>query len=65
MPGKIIHLLVKEGAEVLAGQGILVMEAMKMQNELKSPKKGIIKLQPVKAGDTVNSGDLLATVEGD
>jgi len=63
MPGKIIQLLVEEGAEVQAGQGILVMEAMKMQNEIKSSKKGIVKLQGVQAGATVNSGDLLATVE--
>ena len=63
MPGKIIRVLVEEGAEVEANQGILVMEAMKMQNEIKSPKKGIVKSIAVKAGAAVNSGDVLATVE--
>src|SRR5438067_835060 len=63
MPGKIVRVLVAEQAEVEAGQGILVVEAMKMQNELKSPKKGIVQKLAVKDGDNVNPGDVLAVVE--
>jgi biotin carboxyl carrier protein len=63
MPGKIVKVLVAEGAEVSANQGILVMEAMKMQNEIKAPKKGIVKKIAVREGLAVNSGDLLAAVE--
>ena len=43
MPGRVVRLLVAEQAEVEAGQGIVVVEAMKMQNEIKSPKKGIVR----------------------
>lgn len=63
MPGKIVRVLMPEKAEVEAGQGILVVEAMKMQNELKSPKKGIVQKLAVKDGDNVNAGDVLAIVE--
>lgn len=63
MPGKVIRILVKEGDAVRANQGILVMEAMKMQNEIKSPKQGVVKKLGVTAGSAVNSGDLLAEVE--
>jgi biotin carboxyl carrier protein len=63
MPGKIVRVLIPEKAEVDAGQGILVVEAMKMQNELKSPKKGILQKLAVKDGDNVNAGDVLAVVE--
>jgi len=63
MPGKIVKVLVLEGSEVKANQGILVMEAMKMQNEIKSSKKGRVGKIYVGEGITVNSGDVLATVE--
>jgi biotin carboxyl carrier protein len=63
MPGRIVRLLVAEQAEVEAGQGIVVVEAMKMQNEIKSPKKGIIKRITAAAGAAVNAGDVLAIVE--
>jgi acetyl/propionyl-CoA carboxylase alpha subunit len=63
MPGKVIKLLVVEGAEVEPNQGIVVLEAMKMQNEIKSPKKGVVRKLGVTEGAAVNSGDLLATVE--
>ena len=63
MPGRIVRVLVREKDEVEAGQGILVVEAMKMQNELKSPKKGIVQKLAVKDGDNVNPGDVLAIVE--
>src|SRR5581483_7539498 len=63
MPGKVNKVLAAEGTEVEAHQGIVVLEAMKMQNEIKSPKKGIVKKVSVKEGAAVNAGDLLATVE--
>ena len=63
MPGKIVRILLKEGAEVDAGAGVLVVEAMKMQNEIKSPKKGTIQKILVGAGAAVNAGDVLAIVE--
>ena len=63
MPGKIVKVLLQAGAEVSANQGILVMEAMKMQNEIKSPKDGVVKRIAVQEGSAVNSGDLLTIVE--
>ncbi|HKC64306.1 MAG TPA: biotin/lipoyl-containing protein [Pyrinomonadaceae bacterium] len=63
MPGKVVRVLVEQGAEVEAGDGLVVVEAMKMQNEMKSPKTGIITIINVKAGATVNGGDVLAVVE--
>jgi len=63
MPGRVVRVLVAEQAEVEAGQGIVVVEAMKMQNEIKSPKKGIVKKIGAMAGTAVNAGDVLAIVE--
>ena len=63
MPGKIVRVLVSEGSAVEAGSGVLVVEAMKMQNELKSPKKGTIQKILVSEGTAVNAGDVLAIVE--
>jgi biotin carboxyl carrier protein len=63
MPGKIVRVLVREKAEVEAGQGIIVVEAMKMQNEIKSPKKGIVQKLIAVEGANVNAGDILAIVE--
>ena len=63
MPGKVVRVLVAEKAEVEAGQGVLVVEAMKMQNELKSPKKGIVQRILAAPGAAVNAGDVLAIVE--
>src|SRR5262245_58203112 len=62
MPGKIVKVLMAEGDEAAANQGVLVMEAMKMQNEIKSPKKGIVKKVLVKEAAAVNAGDLLAVI---
>ena len=62
MPGKIVRVLVSQGAEVEAGAGVLVVEAMKMQNEIKSPKKGTIQKILVSEGAAVNAGDVLAIV---
>jgi biotin carboxyl carrier protein len=63
MPGKIVRVLVNQGAEVEAGSGVVVVEAMKMQNEIKSPKKGTIQKILVSEGAAVNAGDVLAIVE--
>ena len=63
MPGKVVRLLVREGDEVEPGAGVAVVEAMKMQNEIKSPKKGTIQKILVSEGATVNAGDVLAIVE--
>jgi biotin carboxyl carrier protein len=63
MPGKVVRVLLQEGAQVEAGQGILVVEAMKMQNEIKSPKAGRIQKIMVATSDAVNAGDLVAIVE--
>ena len=63
MPGKIVRVLLPEGSEVKANQGVLVMEAMKMQNEIKSPKAGIVRKINVAEGLAVNSGQILAIVE--
>jgi biotin carboxyl carrier protein len=62
MSGKVIRTLVEKGQAVEAGQGILVVEAMKMQNEIKSPKSGLVEQLLVKEGQTVNSGELLAVI---
>jgi biotin carboxyl carrier protein len=63
MPGKVIRLLVKEGGPVQAGQGLIVIEAMKMQNEIRSPKSGKVERLLAKEGQTVNVGEILAWVE--
>lgn len=63
MPGKVVRVLVAAGAEVSKGDGVLVVEAMKMQNELKSPKNGVVREIRVAEGATVSAGDTLATIE--
>jgi biotin carboxyl carrier protein len=63
MPGKVVRFLVGEKSAVEAGQGVVVVEAMKMQNEIKSPKKGIVMRLAVAEGAAVNAGDVLAIVE--
>ena len=62
MPGKVVRLLVKSGDRVEAGQGLLVVEAMKMQNEIRSPKSGTVERVLAKEGQAVNAGDLLCVV---
>jgi len=63
MPGKVVRVLLAQGVEVEAGAGVVVVEAMKMQNEVKSPKKGTIQKILVSEGAAVNAGDVLAIVE--
>jgi biotin carboxyl carrier protein len=63
MPGKVIKVLVEPGAAVEAGQGLVVVEAMKMQNEMKAPKSGMVARVHVREGATVIAGEPLAVVE--
>ena len=63
MPGKVVRLLVKAGDRVEAGQGLFVVEAMKMQNEIRSPKSGTVERVLAKEGQAVNAGEVLAWVE--
>ncbi len=63
MPGKIIKVLVEIGATVEAGQGLIVAEAMKMQNEVKAPKNGMVARILVAAGATVSAGETLMVLE--
>ena len=63
MPGKVVRVHVEEGATVEKGAGVVVVEAMKMQNEMKSPRAGVVVSLNVKPGDTVNAGDVLAVLE--
>jgi biotin carboxyl carrier protein len=63
MPGKVVQLLAAEGDAVEAGQSLLVVEAMKMQNEVKSPKTGRVVEVRAKPGAAVAAGDVLLVVE--
>jgi len=63
MPGRVVSLLVAEGDTVQAGQGVLVLEAMKMQNEIQAEHEGTIKRVCVTAGQAVEGGDLLFELE--
>jgi biotin carboxyl carrier protein len=63
MPGKVVRVMVEAGATVAAGDGIIVVEAMKMQNEIKAPKAGTVITLNIQTGATVNGGDVLAVIE--
>lgn len=63
MPGRVVRVLVEEQSQVEVGQGVVVVEAMKMQNEIKSPRKGTVQKILAVPGATVNGGDVLAIVE--
>ncbi len=63
MPGKVVRVLVAEGDPVEAGQGLIVVEAMKMQNEMKSPKAGRVAEVKTKADATVAAGEVLIVIE--
>lgn len=62
MPGKVVRILVKSGDRVEAGQGLLVVEAMKMQNEIRSPKSGTVERVLAQEGQPVNAGEVLCEV---
>ena len=62
MPGKIVSILAAPGQKVEAGQGLLVIEAMKMQNEIRSPKSGTVERLLAKEGQTVGAGEILAVI---
>ena len=62
MPGKVVRVLVEAGASVEKGTGVVIVEAMKMQNELKSPRTGVVVTVNVVPDDTVNAGEVLATI---
>jgi|HubBroStandDraft_6_1064221.scaffolds.fasta_scaffold02999_9 biotin carboxyl carrier protein len=62
MPGKVVRVLVEVGHRVEAGQGLLVVEAMKMQNEIRSPKSGTVERLHVKEGQPVNAGEALCII---
>jgi biotin carboxyl carrier protein len=63
MPGKIIRVLVKEGDEVQEGDVLCVLEAMKMENELRAGKSGVVKEVVVEPGSDVEMGEVLVVVE--
>jgi biotin carboxyl carrier protein len=63
MPGKVIRVLVKKGDAVAAGQGLVVVEAMKMQNEMKAARAGHVAEVRVQDGATVGAGETLVVLE--
>jgi biotin carboxyl carrier protein len=63
MPGRVLRVLAAEGDAVEAGQGLLVIEAMKMQNEIKAPQAGRLAVLHAKEGQAVAAGEILAAIE--
>ncbi|MBV9217309.1 MAG: biotin/lipoyl-binding protein [Acidobacteria bacterium] len=63
MPGKVVRILVESGQQVAKGDAVIIVEAMKMQNEMKSPKDGSIAEIRASEGDTVGAGDVLVVIE--
>ena len=63
MPGKVLRVLVKEEQKVSEGDGLVVVEAMKMENELKAPRDGVVKKILANAGEPVDGSTLLLTIE--
>ena len=63
MPGKIVEVMVEVGGEVIAGEAIIILEAMKMQNEISSPVDGVIKKISIRKNDSVMKDDLLLEIE--
>jgi biotin carboxyl carrier protein len=62
MPGLVMRVLVTPGEAVLEGQGVAILEAMKMENEIRAPRPGVVKAVHVMAGKAVNQGDALLVV---
>ena len=63
MPGKVVRIILQKGDEVSKGDSVIVVEAMKMQNDLKSPKAGVVKEIRAVEGATVAAGEVLAVIE--
>ena len=63
MPGRVIRVLVDPGQQVAAGEGLIVVEAMKMQNEMKAPRAGRVAAIKTAAGAAVSAGDILLVIE--
>jgi Acetyl/propionyl-CoA carboxylase, alpha subunit len=63
MPGKVLSVEVAEGQTVKRGDNLLILEAMKMQNEIKAPRDGVIISLFITAGKAVTSGEVLLTLE--
>lgn len=63
MPGKVVRILKTVGDTVEKNEGVIVVEAMKMQNEMRSPKDGRVSEIKVAEGDTVAAGDVLVVIE--
>jgi biotin carboxyl carrier protein len=63
MPGTILDIKVAPGESVAAGQTLLILEAMKMENEIPAPQAGIVDTVQVSRGASVNAGDLLVTLK--
>jgi len=59
MPGRVVKILVEEGQEVTVGDGLVVLEAMKMENEIRAERGGVVKNIAVKEGQAVDGGDVL------
>ena len=62
MPGVVLKVQVQQGQAVKAGQVLVILEAMKMENEIVAPQDGTVAAVNVKKGDSVNSGDVLASL---
>ncbi len=65
MPGKVVKIMVKKGDEVDKGQGLVIVEAMKMENEIKSPVKGTVDKVNFKAGDLVDAAQPIVEIKPD
>jgi len=63
MPGRVVRVLVTEGQDVAEGDPVIVVEAMKMQNEMKAPRGGRVASVKAEAGATVSAGDILVVIE--
>jgi acetyl-CoA/propionyl-CoA carboxylase biotin carboxyl carrier protein len=63
MQGTIVKVLVEVGDKVEAGQSVVVLEAMKMENQIEADKSGTVKAVNVKPGDTVGAGDVVVVIE--
>lgn len=63
MPGRVTHIAVEVGRPVQPGEGLIVLEAMKMENEFKATASGTVREIPVQVGQTVNPGDVLVVIE--